>query len=70
MTGVIKKIVADRAFGFITVEGRDKDLFFHQDKVVGGEAAFKELKEGDKVTFDEDTTGPKGPAAVNVQKVQ
>lgn len=65
MTGVIKKIMSDKPFGFITVEGRDKDLFFHKDKVVG---VFEDLKEGDTVTFDEDTTGEKGPAAVNVQK--
>ncbi len=67
MTGVIKKIVADKAFGFIKAEGRDKDLFFHKDKVMG---SFEDLKEGDTVTFDEDLTGMKGPAAVNVQKAQ
>jgi len=68
MTGVIKKILADKSFGFITVEGRDKDIFFHKEKVVG--VQFEDLKEGDTVTFDEDTTGPKGPAAVNVTRAQ
>lgn len=65
MTGKIKKIIADKAFGFISVEGREKDLFFHKTSVVGGE--FEDLKEGDTVTFEEDNSGPKGPAAVNVQ---
>ena len=32
--------------------------------------SFEDLKEGDTVTFDEDLTGMKGPAAVNVQKAQ
>ena len=67
MTGVIKKIIADKGFGFIKAEGADKDLFFHRDKVVG---SFENLKEGDTVTFEQDNTGPKGPAAVNVQKAQ
>ncbi len=65
MTGTIKKIIADKGFGFITVEGREKDLFFHSKAVSGN---FADLQEGDSVTFEEDTTGPKGPAAVNVSK--
>ena len=68
MTGTIKKKVEDRGFGFITVEGREKDLFFHKEKVVG--TTFEELREGDMVTFDLDESGPKGPAASNVQKAQ
>ncbi|MDO8495261.1 MAG: cold shock domain-containing protein [bacterium] len=65
MTGTIKKIVEGKPFGFIAVEGREKDLFFHESSTGG---AFAQLKEGDTVTFDEDLSGPKGPAAVNVQK--
>lgn len=64
MTGKIKKIVADRAFGFIQVEGREKDLFFHKENVVG--VQFEDLKEGATVTFDE-SSGPKGPFASNIQ---
>ena len=66
MTGTIKKILADKFFGFIGVEGREKDLFFHKENVTGG--SFEDLREGDSVTFEIDETGPKGPAAVNVQK--
>ena len=66
MTGVIKTILADKKFGFITVEGREKDLFFHKEKVVGVE--FESLAVGDTVSFEIDETGPKGPAAVNVTK--
>ena len=67
MTGKIKKIVAERAFGFISVEGSQGDWFFHKDSVTGVE--FENLKEGDTVTFEEGT-GPKGPVAKNVQLAQ
>jgi len=65
MTGTIKKILADKAFGFIAVPGREKDLFFHKQNVVG--VQFEELKEGDNVTFEEGQ-GPKGPFADQVQR--
>lgn len=65
MTGTIKKILADKAFGFIAVEGREKDLFFHKENVVG--VTFEELKEGDKVSFEEGQ-GPKGPFADKVTR--
>ncbi|OGE81574.1 MAG: cold-shock protein [Candidatus Doudnabacteria bacterium RIFCSPLOWO2_02_FULL_48_8] len=65
MNGVIKK-KTDKGFGFITVEGQEKDLFFHSNSLVG--VTFDELKEGDSVTFDTEET-PKGKNAVNVQRV-
>lgn len=64
MTGTIKKLI-DKGFGFIAVEGQEKDLFFHSKSLVG--VQFAELKEGDTVTFETETT-PKGPAAINVQR--
>ena len=64
MNGVIKK-KTDKGFGFITVEGQDKDLFFHSNSLVG--VTFDELNEGDAVTFDVEDS-PKGPNAVNVKK--
>ncbi|MBN2884620.1 cold shock domain-containing protein [Patescibacteria group bacterium] len=63
MKGVIKK-KTDKGFGFITVEGEDKDLFFHSNSLVG--VSFEELQEGDNVTFESEQS-PKGPNAVNVQ---
>ncbi len=60
--------MADKGFGFIKIEGRDKDLFFHVQNVIGGEDTFKSLKEGDTVDFVENPNGPKGPAAEQVQK--
>ena len=65
MNGVVKK-KTDRGFGFITVEGQEKDLFFHSNSLV--DVTFDELKEGDQVTFDIEES-PKGKNAVNVKRV-
>ncbi len=65
MTGVIKKLISDKGFGFISVEGQEKDLFFHSKALVG--VQFNELHEGDQVTFDVEES-PKGPNAVNVKR--
>lgn len=64
MNGVVKK-KTDKGFGFITVAGQDKDLFFHSNSLVG--ISFDELQEGDSVTFEVEDS-PKGKNAVNVQK--
>jgi CspA family cold shock protein len=63
--GIIARLT-DKGFGFIKVEGRDKDLFFHSNELVG--VSFDSLQEGDKVTF-EVADSPKGPNAVKVSKV-
>ena len=65
MNGVIKK-KTDKGFGFITVEGQEKDLFFHSNSLV--DVTFDELKEGDSVTFDVEET-QKGKNATNVKRV-
>lgn len=65
MQGTIKKIVADRNFGFINQEGSDKDVFFHKDKLEG--VSFEELREGDAVTFEVEE-GDRGPSATKIQK--
>jgi len=55
--------LTDRGFGFISEEGKEKDIFFHASELQGVE--FNDLKEGDSVTF-EVNDGPKGLNAVNV----
>lgn len=65
MTGTIKKIVADKNFGFISGDGLDKDLFFHANSLVG--VAFADLREGDTLSFETEES-PKGLNAINVQK--
>jgi len=64
MNGVIKK-KTDKGFGFIAVEGQEKDLFFHSNSLVG--VSFDEIREGDSVSFDVEDS-PKGKNAVNVKK--
>lgn len=66
MKGTIKALRI--SFGFIKVEGEEKDLFFHQTDVVGGETEFKKLKEEDTVEFEK-ASGDKGPKAIKVKKV-
>jgi cold shock protein len=65
MNGVIKK-KTDKGFGFIKVEGQEKDLFFHSNSLV--DVTFDEIKEGDAVSFDVEES-QKGPNAVNVKRV-
>jgi CspA family cold shock protein len=64
MQGIIKK-KTDKGFGFIAVEGEPKDIFFHTNSLVG--ISFDELREGDKVEFNVDKDGAKGPAAIDVK---
>ncbi len=63
--GTIARLT-DKGFGFIKIEGQEKDLFFHSNEVVG--TTFDELREGDRVSF-EIGDGPKGPNALKVSRV-
>ncbi len=60
--GKIKKVIADKGFGFI--EGDRGDLFFHHSEVQG--VTFEELREGQTVEY-EVGRGPKGPRATSVR---
>ena len=62
--GKIKKVLADKGFGFI--EGEDGDLFFHHSAVEG--TTMEALRIGQAVTYQEGR-GPKGPRAENVKPV-
>lgn len=64
MTGTVKT-VTDKGFGFISVEGSDKDIFYHE-KSLEGELATRKLKVGDNVSFDVEET-PKGKNATNIK---
>lgn len=63
MTGKIKKIVAERNFGFIQAEG-GQEVFFHASAVA--QHAFAGLTVGQAVNFDLER-GEKGPKAANVR---
>lgn len=61
--GKIKRLVADRGFGFIEAE-RGDDLFFHHSAVHG--TTIEDLREGQVVEYGVGQ-GPKGPRAESVQ---
>lgn len=60
--GTIKKLIADKGFGFI--DGERGELFFHRSAVQGTQ--MEALRVGQVVTYDEGR-GPKGPRAENVR---
>ncbi len=63
-TGTIARLT-DKGFGFIKVEGMEKDLFFHTNELIG--VMFDELREGDKLSF-EVADSPKGPNAIKISR--
>lgn len=63
MKGSVKRLVADKGFGFILADD-GKEYFFHHSGVMDGR--FNELQEGQKVTFDPSSSN-KGPRAEDVQ---
>ena len=62
-TGTVKKVIADRGFGFIAAED-GKEYFFHRSGVQAS-LDFDRLVGGERVTFEVETS-PKGPRAVQV----
>ena len=61
--GKVKRLVADRGFGFIETE-RGDDLFFHHSEVQG--ASIEELREGQRVEYAVGQ-GRKGPCATRIR---
>jgi CspA family cold shock protein len=62
-TGSIKKVVAERGFGFITAADA-KDYFFHRNSL-DSSLDFDRLVGGEKVEFEIEQS-PKGPRASRV----
>lgn len=62
MNGKIKRLVADKGFGFILGDN-NKEYFFHSTAVKN--TKFATLQEGDEVSF-EDSVGSKGLRAEDV----
>jgi len=63
-TGTIKKVVADRGFGFIAAEDA-KEYFFHRNSL-DSSLDFDRLVGGEHVTFEIEAS-PKGPRADQVR---
>jgi CspA family cold shock protein len=68
--GVIKRLMSDRGFGFIQVEGGTEDLFFHNSSVEG--IPFDSMSEGQAVEFEEepDPRDPRRRRAVHVRPAE
>lgn len=62
------KTVTDKGFGFITKEGAEKDIFYHENSLEG-DLANRKLKVGDVVTYDVEET-PKGLNATNITLIE
>lgn len=61
MTGTVKFYNVSKGYGFITNEETGKDIFVHATALNG-----TELREGDKVSYEEEE-GRKGTVAGQVQ---
>jgi CspA family cold shock protein len=66
-TGKIKRLVRDRGFGFIEVEGSSEEVFFHSSSL--GAGGFDALQESQAVEFDvePDPRNPSRHRAANVR---
>ena len=66
MNGKVKWFNGQKGYGFIEREDKEKDVFIHVSAL--RDADMKGLEEGQALTFDIEE-GPKGPNAVNLQKL-
>ncbi len=64
--GSVKWFNENKGFGFINVDGQEKDVFVHHSGITM--QGFRTLTEGQRVSFDIEQ-GPKGPSAVNVKSL-
>ncbi len=62
--GSVKWFNENKGFGFIDVDGQEKDVFVHHSAITMQD--FRTLNEGQRVSFDIEQ-GPKGPSAANVK---
>lgn len=68
MDGTIKRLVADKGFGFVKDNQTETEYFFHRS-AVHGVKRFEHLREGEAVTFDEDIEAAKGPRVKRLEAV-
>lgn len=62
--GRVKWFNATKGFGFVIVDGMEKEVFIHFSSIQG--EGYKTLNEGDEVELDVEN-GPKGLFAANVR---
>ncbi len=65
LTGTVKWFNSVKGFGFIAPDQGGDDVFVHFSAIIS-ENSYRNLKEGDKVEFDVQTS-ERGPSATNVK---
>ena len=63
--GTVKWFDDYKGFGFISIEGEDKDIFAHFSHINGDDDTRKTILENQSVSFDIETTD-KGDIATNI----
>lgn len=64
VTGTVKWFNAEKGYGFLSVDGTDRDVFVHFSAIQMD--GFRTLEEDQRVQFIIEQ-GPKGPQAVDVR---
>lgn len=65
LSGTVRWFNTDKGYGFIIVDGFEKDVFVHRQQML--RSGVEELDEGDKVSF-ECNEGKKGRFATSLKK--
>jgi CspA family cold shock protein len=63
VTGTVKWFNSEKGYGFLSVDGTDRDVFVHHTAI--NMEGFRVLEQDQRVAF-EIVDGPKGPQAGNV----
>lgn len=63
-TGTVKWFNESKGYGFIAQDDGGDDVFVHFSSIQGD--GFRTLTDGQRVTFDIEPGGDKGPKAINV----
>ncbi len=70
MTGFVRNLDPQKRFGFIKVDDKRKDYFFHQSDVEEWDRMVELFNAKEKITVEfEPTEGPKGPRASDIYLV-
>lgn len=64
MEGKIEYVNNEKGYGFIKVEGHDKNIFFHVKDLKG--LSMDELQKGDSIVYEDIIDTPKGKAAKGI----
>mgnify|MGYP003327921163 CR=1 FL=1 len=67
VTGTVKWFNSEKGYGFLSVDGTDRDVFVHHTAIQG--TGYKTLQEGEQVDY-ELVESDKGPKAEKVQRAR